>query len=82
MKPLYLSRHARRRMRLYGISSQEVESTIVSPDLVEPTRRSRLNAIKSVSDRIVRVTYVEEADRIVVITVTPRRRLSGDGDLG
>ena len=80
MKPLYLSRHAHRRMNLCGISSREVESTIMSLDLVEPTRRNRLNATKSVTDKVVRVTYAEEANRIVVVTVTPRRRLPGDGD--
>ena len=73
--PLYFTRHARNRMRQYRITRVEVESVLEAPDLVEPDEDDRLNATKVLPDKVIRVTYVEEATRIVVITVTPRRRI-------
>ena len=75
MKPLYLSRHTRQRMKLYDISLEEIELALTLPDLIEPTRKNRLNATKVIAGRVIRVTYAEEVARIVVVTVTHRRRL-------
>ena len=75
MKPLYFTRHARNRMRQYGITRDEVESVLESPDLTETDEGTRINSSKALPDRIVRVTHVEETNRFVIITVTPRRRL-------
>ena len=75
MKPLYLSRHTRQRMKFYDISLEEIELALTLPDLIEPTRKNRLNATKVIAGRVIRVTYVEEATQIAVITVTHRRRL-------
>lgn len=75
MKPLYLSRHTRQRMKLYDISLEEIELALTLPDMTEPTRKNRLNATKVISGRVIRVTYIEEATQIAVVTVTHRRRL-------
>ncbi len=45
--------------------------------MTEPDEDNHLNSSKMVGNRVIRVTHVEEASRIVIITVTPRRRLSG-----
>ncbi|MYC07678.1 MAG: DUF4258 domain-containing protein [Chloroflexi bacterium] len=77
MKPLFFKRHARNRMRQYRITRDEVELILDTPDLVEPDDRRHLNATKVLPDnRVIRVTFVEEANQIVVVTVTPRRRLN------
>ena len=76
MKPLFYTRHARNRMRQYRITRDEVELILSAPDFLEPDEDNHLNATKVVEDRIIRVTYVEEENRTVIITVTPRDRLS------
>ena len=62
-------------MKLYDISLEEIELALTLPDLTEPTRKNRLNAIKVIAGRVIRVTYIEEATQIAVVTVTHRRRL-------
>ena len=69
--PLALSRHARRRMQLYDISEQQVTEVLATPDHQEPSIRGRTNATKIIAGRLLRVTYVEEEQSYVVITVTP-----------
>ena len=74
MKPLHLSRHARRRMRRHEVSEDDVRAVLLEPDDLVPTVRGRMNATKAVAGRINRVTYGEEEARTVIVTVTPRRR--------
>ncbi len=61
-------------MRFWNIQLQDVESTVAVPDLVLPSEKGRLNAIKSFGENFLRVAYQEETDHILVVTVTPRRR--------
>ena len=61
-------------MRFWNILVEDVQSTLADPDRVLPTEKDRLNAIKMLGERFLRVTYTEEADHILVVTVTPRRR--------
>ena len=61
-------------MRFWNVPVEDVQSTLANPDRVLPTEKGRLNAIKRLGDRLLRVTYNEEADHILIITVTPRRR--------
>lgn len=74
MKPLRFGRHARRTVVFWGIKLEDVESTLSVPDRVLPTRKGRLNAIKQFGDHFLRVTYREEADHVLIVTVTPRRK--------
>ncbi|MBI4338105.1 MAG: DUF4258 domain-containing protein [Chloroflexi bacterium] len=74
MKPVYLSRHASRRMQLYEITLEQVMETFMSPDSLAPTLKERYNAFRRVENRLLRVTYKEDAERMVVVTVTPLRR--------
>ena len=79
MKSIYLSRHATRRMRLYDIHLRHVTKTLQEPDEVVPSMKNRYNAYEKVGGRVLRVTYVEEEQRYIVISVTPRKRFYGSG---
>ena len=68
------TRHARRVLRFWSISQEDIIATLENPDSVFPTEKGRLNAIKSFGGQYLRVTYIERQDDILVITVTPRRR--------
>lgn len=74
VKQVYLSRHAKRRMRLHDISLEHVLEVLRDPAKVDSTIRGRYNAFKRIGQRFIRVTYKEEEMRYVIITVTPRRQ--------
>ncbi len=74
MKPIKHARHARRRMKEREITEEEIALTINSPDYVEPSVKKRKNAYKFIGNRFLRVTYKEESDHILVITVTVRKK--------
>ncbi len=65
-------RHARRRMRWRQISETEVEDTVMDPDRLEPSIRGRANAYKRIGDRLIRATFVETENGILIITVVDR----------
>lgn len=74
MKPIRYDRHARRRMKEREVTEEEAEIAIKEPDLAEPTVKGRRNAYKFIGGRFLRVTYKEEYDHILVITVTMRKK--------
>jgi hypothetical protein len=61
-------------MRQHHISDESVVSALENPDQLLPGVESRYNALKRVSAGIIRVTYLEESDNLLVITVSPRKR--------
>lgn len=71
---LRYTRHARREMRLYGITPGEVEATLSAPDAETPTEKGRTNAWRGRAGDWVRVTYTQESGDTVIITATPRRK--------
>lgn len=73
-KPIHFARHARNRMRLHKISLEQVVAVIQQPDSVAPTTKDRYNAFGRIEERFLRVTCKEEEMRLVVVTVTPRKR--------
>ena len=74
MKPIRYDHHARRRMKERGVTEEEAEITINGPEYIEPSIKGRKNVFKSMNGRFLRVTYKEEYDHILVITVTVRKR--------
>ena len=72
--PLYFTRHARNKMRLYGITEEQVAIILQAPDHLMNGGEQRWNAWRQMGTRWLSVTYTDEAARRVVITVTPRRR--------
>lgn len=56
-------------MKWRRVSEAQVLAVLNNPDRKEESIESRLNAYKLVDDRFLKVTYAEEAEDIVVITV-------------
>ena len=73
MATIIYTRHARSRMRQHRISIDNVVETIAAPDQLLPGVKNRYNALKRIGNKIIRVTWVKENDRIVIITVSPRK---------
>ena len=71
-KPVIYGRHARRRMSWRGISREEVESVIRNPERVEPTERGRKNLFRRIGIRYIRVTVLESATHLRVITAVDK----------
>lgn len=74
MKFVKYDRHAKRRMKEREVTQEETEMTIKEPEYTEPSVKGRKNAYRYIGDRFIRVTYKEEYDHILVITVTVRKR--------
>jgi len=58
-------------MRLYDISRQDIVQVLKEADKSEPTIKGRTNAFCKVNERMLRVTYIEEARQLEIVTVTP-----------
>lgn len=65
---VYFSRHACRQMRWRDISEDEVSLTIQHPDKTEDSTKGRKNAFKCIGTRLLKVTYIVEGHRIVIVT--------------
>jgi len=72
------SRHARRRMKLYGISAEDVRLTLEQADSVEHQEDGLFAATKAFGtthgDYPLKVVYIEENNRLVVVTAYPLKR--------
>ncbi|RLE12591.1 hypothetical protein DRI96_04270 [Candidatus Aerophobetes bacterium] len=77
MKKIYFSRHAKNRMRKFAIKPDVVRKVLEKPDFLEPSIKGRKNFWRKVQDKYYRVTCLEEGDKIVVITVTPKEKIPG-----
>jgi len=73
IKPIRYTRHARSRMRQHRINEESVVSTLREPDQLLSSIKGRYNALKKISTKVIRVTFLEEANRILVVTVSPRK---------
>jgi len=66
--------HALFKMKVRGISADEVIETIQNPDAVFPAKRGRTCAQKKHGDYWLRVIFEEERMRALVITTYMTRR--------
>jgi len=73
-REIHLTRHAQRRMKWRNISLDDVEACLTYPDRVEQMPTGRTNASKSIGKKLIRVSYVEEEERIMVVSVVDRNR--------
>ncbi len=78
-KPVIVPRHARRRLRWRDVSREEVIAVVTSPDRTAPSIKERTNAFKALGGRFLRVSYKEEADAILIVTVTVRKKPFQEG---
>lgn len=73
MKTIIFDRHAKRRMKERRVTEEEVELVLKSPDFFENSIKQRINAFKWLNGRYLRVTYKEELDQTLIITVVIRK---------
>lgn len=71
-KKIIYDRHAKRRMKWRNISKEVVETVLDSPDMVESTKKERINATKQLADRKIKVTYKKENDFILIISAVDK----------
>jgi hypothetical protein len=79
------SRHARGRMRLYGLTEKDVE-LVIECGKKQITASGKLTYLGQVNERFthpVKVACVEEADAILAVTAYPLRkgRFQNEGDV-
>jgi hypothetical protein len=74
MKPITYCRHARKRMKDRIVTEEEVSFVVNQADYIELDVKDRKNAYKYINDRFIRVTFKEENDNILIITVTIRKK--------
>lgn len=70
MDSIRLTRHARNAMRFWRLTESDILPVIAEPDTLALSVKGRLNAWKQTPKGLLRVTYISEFDRLVVITVT------------
>ena len=79
-RQFWYTRHARRKLRLYvEITREAVEHAVMNPERITLDTQGHSNSwvrfrLPRLKGEWLRVTFVEEPGRIVIITVTPRRR--------
>ena len=61
-------------MRWHKVIEPEVVSAISKPDFLSPSLEGKQNAWIKVPEKYLRVTYKEEADRILVITAVKKKK--------
>ena len=64
-------------MKDRSVNEDETELTLEKPDSVENSVKGRWNAFKFVNGRYLRVTYKDEPDNILIVTVTVRKKPFG-----
>lgn len=67
-KIIFVSSHAHIRMLERQITRADAESTIRTPDLIEPAKRGRIRAKKRFGDNILHVFYKETPTAIIFVT--------------
>lgn len=67
-------------MKEREVSEDEVKSALQNPDYIEPDIKERSNFFKFSNGRYLRITSKEEAEYILIITVTIRKKpFGGEG---
>jgi hypothetical protein len=67
-------------MRKFKIDKDDIIKTIRFPDILQPSVKNRINAWVKKEHRYIRVTYLKEDGRIIVVTVTLKEKGPG-GDI-
>jgi len=61
-------------MKWRDVSLTEVEDTIAYPDKIERLATGTENVFKSIGSKLLRVSYMEEKDRIIVMSVVDKNK--------
>jgi hypothetical protein len=68
------TKHAKSRMRHRGISTSEIEDTVVHPYFTVPSRLGRFIAVKKSGDKYLKAVCEKSNGKITVVTVYWTRR--------
>lgn len=72
------SRHARRRMRLYNITEEDIEKAIAKPDKEPVSEADRYVVFRTQREKFkgmpLKVIYVLEGSKIVVVSAYPLKK--------
>jgi hypothetical protein len=68
------SRHAKRQMRWRKITELEIKEVVNHPENVEDSIYGRKNVFKKIGDRLLKVTYRHEGQKIIIITAVIKGR--------
>ena len=71
---IIFSRHAKRQIKWRKITEEEVKHTLSDYDKIEDSIKGRKNAFKKIGTRLIKVTFKEENNRIIVITALVREK--------
>lgn len=71
---IQLTRHAKRRMKWRNISLEEIKEALTYPNRIEHLPDGRRNAFKSIGEKLIRVSYIEQEEHIVVISVVDKNK--------
>lgn len=69
MPGMRTSRHGKNQMRFWGITEAEIALALADPDKVTDSIKGRKSTWKNGTGYWLRVTYLEEKDDIVTVTV-------------
>jgi len=69
-----ITKHAKRRMKIYGISKREVVQALQEPNVLLDGHSGRKIAQKRLNSYVLRVIFEERDKEVVVITVYRARR--------
>jgi hypothetical protein len=69
-----LSRHAKRQMKYREIAEDEIIEVVTVPERVEDAMYGRKNAFKKIGDKLLKVTYRYEGQKLVIITAVIKGR--------
>lgn len=75
-KPVVFTRHARERMADLGrgsVSEAEILAVLANPGVSYVGVDGKQNVLGDINNKRLRICYVEEADRFLVITVVNRK---------
>jgi len=67
-KEYVLTNHARERMSDRGISEEEIELVLRNPEITHPGPCGDINAIRTISQRRIKVSYIMAGKKKRVIT--------------
>jgi len=71
---IYFSRHTRRQMKWREVAEDEIKDTILYHEDIEDSTKGRKNAFKHIGNKWLKVTFKQEVDKIIVITVIDKNK--------
>jgi hypothetical protein len=61
-------------MKWRKLETEEIIETVKNPDKKEVTNFGRINAFKKIGLKLMKVTYIEEKDHIIVISAVDKNK--------